>query len=132
MINQRNKIRSLAVYIGDLLAAGLAFLCAYEFRGALPQDPQHPLFPLAMYLNLLWPLLPIWSILFYLKGLYHAWQGEGFWKETWEIIQAIFISSWIRSHLPSQARYQLLPQGHGYKQLILPGPGPTFCPGCIS
>jgi GT2 family glycosyltransferase len=93
MTKEQNKTRSLAIYTLDLLATGLAFLCAYGFRGVLPQDSERILFPLSRYLNLLWLILPIWSLLFYLMDLYRYWRGEGFWRESWIILKAIFLSS---------------------------------------
>ncbi len=37
MVNRRNKIRSIALLIGDLVATVLAFLCAYAFREAFQE-----------------------------------------------------------------------------------------------
>jgi len=98
----------LVLYMGDLLATGLAFLCAYWFRGALPQDSVHILFPFFLYSKLLWGVFLIWSILFYLKGLYRVWQGEGFWKEIWAIIQAVFISCLLLGFTVFALKYQFV------------------------
>jgi len=95
MVKQQNKIGSVALYILDLLATLCAFVCAYWFRGVLPQDSMHILFPFYMYLDLLWLILPIWSLLFYLLELYRDWKGAGFWRESWTILKAVFLSSFL-------------------------------------
>jgi len=95
MVKQRNKIRSLALYAGDLLATVLAFLCAYLFRGLFPQDSYAALLPFSWYLNLFFAIIPIWSLVFYLLELYRFWPGPGFWKETWMVFKAIFICSFL-------------------------------------
>jgi amino acid transporter len=64
MVNQRNRIRSIALLIGDLAATILAFLCAYAFRDAFQEVYQVVLFPLSWYLNLLWLILPFWAFIF--------------------------------------------------------------------
>ncbi|NWF57688.1 MAG: sugar transferase [Syntrophaceae bacterium] len=95
MLNQRNRIRSIALLITDLLATILAFLCAYAFREAFQEIYQVVLFPLSWYLNLLWLILPFWVFVFYLLGLYQYWRGPGFWKEAWMVLKAIFIASFL-------------------------------------
>ena len=108
MIRQRNNIRSLVLYAGDLLATVLAFLCAYWFRGILPQDSARILYPFSWYLNLLWPILPIWSLLFFLMELYRYWRGPGFWKETWMVIKAVFFSSFLLGFFVFALKYQFV------------------------
>jgi exopolysaccharide biosynthesis polyprenyl glycosylphosphotransferase len=95
MVNQRNKIRSIALLIGDLVATVLAFLCAYFFRAAFQEVYQVVLFPLSWYLNLLWLILPLWAFIFYLLGFYQYWRGHGFWKEAWMVFKGIFIASFL-------------------------------------
>jgi exopolysaccharide biosynthesis polyprenyl glycosylphosphotransferase len=95
MVNQRNKIRSIALLIGDQVATIIAFLWAYIFREALQEVHQVVLFPLSWYLSLLWLILPFWAFVFYLLGLYQFWRGPGFWKEAWMVFRAIFISSFL-------------------------------------
>jgi len=95
MVNQRNRIRSITLLIGDLVATLLAFLCAYIFREAFQEVYQVVLFPLSWYLNLLWLILPFWVFVFYLLGLYQFWRGPGFWKEAWMVFKAIFICSFF-------------------------------------
>ena len=95
MVSQRNKIRSLVLLLGDLIATILAFVGAYLFRGTLPEDSYAALFPFSWYLNLLIPIIPIWSLVFYLLELYRFWRGHGFWKETWLIFKAVSISGML-------------------------------------
>ncbi len=95
MIRQRTQIRFLLLYLGDLSATFLAFLCAYWIRGVFSQESYSILFSLSWYLKLLLVVLPIWSILFYLVGLYRYWRGLGIWKETRAIFKAIFLGSLI-------------------------------------
>jgi exopolysaccharide biosynthesis polyprenyl glycosylphosphotransferase len=108
MIRNRNKIRTLLLYAGDLSATGLAFLCAYWFRGVLPQDSIRILFPFSWYVNLFWAVVPIWSLLFYLLGLYRYWRGPGFWKETWGVLKAVFLSSFFLGFFVFAAKYQFV------------------------
>ena len=108
MIRQRNRIRSLALYIGDLVATVSAFLLAYGFRGAFPEDLYASLFPLSFYLDLFLPILPIWSLIFYLMELYQYWRGPGFWKETWKIFSAVFISSFLLGFFVFALKYQFV------------------------
>jgi exopolysaccharide biosynthesis polyprenyl glycosylphosphotransferase len=95
MIRQRTQIRFLLLYLGDLSATFLAFLCAYRIRNLLPQESYTILFPLSWYLKLVLLVLPIWSVLFYLVGLYRYWRGVGIWKESWAIFKAILPGSLI-------------------------------------
>jgi exopolysaccharide biosynthesis polyprenyl glycosylphosphotransferase len=108
MIRQRTKILTFFIYLGDLGATLSAFLVAYWLRGTFPWDPSLPLFPFSMHLNLLWGVFLIWSILFYLVGLYRDWRGEGFWKETWGVFKAIFISSLILGFTVFALKYQFV------------------------
>jgi exopolysaccharide biosynthesis polyprenyl glycosylphosphotransferase len=108
MIRQRTKIRSLVLYLGDLSATLLAFLFAYWVRGVFPQDSYNILFPLSWYTKLFLMFLPIWSILFYLVGLYRFWKGVGVWKETWAISKAIFLASLILGFLVFAFRYHFV------------------------
>jgi exopolysaccharide biosynthesis polyprenyl glycosylphosphotransferase len=93
MIRQRTRIFTLFLYLGDLGATVLAFLCAYWFRGIFPQESYAKLFPFSWYINLLLTVFPIWSFFFYLMGLYRLWRGQGIWKEAWGVFKAVFISS---------------------------------------
>ncbi|NWG14981.1 MAG: sugar transferase, partial [Acidobacteria bacterium] len=92
MIRQRTRIFTFFLYLGDLGATVLAFLCAYWFRGIFPQESYAKLFPFSRYLNLLLIVFPIWSFFFYLTGLYRLWRGQGIWKEAWGIFKALFFS----------------------------------------
>jgi hypothetical protein len=76
MLKQRTKIFIFFLYLGDLAATVLAFLCAYWFRGIFPQESYAKLFPFAWYNNLLLAIFPAWSFLFYLMGLYRNWRGQ--------------------------------------------------------
>jgi exopolysaccharide biosynthesis polyprenyl glycosylphosphotransferase len=105
MVKQSNRIRSLALYIGDLLATILAFVCAYLFRGIFPEDSYAALFPFSWYLNLLIAIIPIWSLFFFLLELYRFWQGPGFWKETWRVFKAVFISSFLLGFIVFAFKY---------------------------
>ncbi len=93
MLQQRTKIFTMFLYLGDLGATFAAFLLAYGVRGALPQDSSRILFPFSQYVNLLWVIFLIWSVLFFLMGLYRFWRGPGFWKETWDVCKGVLISS---------------------------------------
>jgi exopolysaccharide biosynthesis polyprenyl glycosylphosphotransferase len=93
MIRQRTKIFQIFIYLGDLGATCGAFLFAYWLRGAFPQDPVRILFPFSDYVNLLWVILLLWSVLFYMTGVYRIWRGIGFWKELWQIVKALALAS---------------------------------------
>jgi len=108
MIRQRTKIFAFCLYLGDLGATVLAFLSAYWLRGMFPQESYGPLFPFSLYLNLLWAILLLWSLLFYLTGLYRFWRGQGFWKETWGVFKAVFISSLILGFTVFALKYQFV------------------------
>ncbi len=108
MVNQRNRIRSIAILIGDLIATILAFLCAYAFRDAFQEVYQVILYPLSWYLSLLWLILPLWAFVFYLLGLYQFWRGPGFWKEAWMVFKAIFISSFLLGFGVFALKYQFV------------------------
>lgn len=108
MIAQRNKLRTLGIYIGDMGATILAFFVAYALRGSLPEEGYARLFPLSMYINLLWVILPIWSLVFYLTGLYSYWRGEGLIKETWKVFKAVFISALILGFFVFVLKYQFV------------------------
>lgn len=108
MINQRNKIRSLVLFLGDLIATTLAFGGAYLLRGALPEESYAALFPFSWYFILLWPIFLTWSILFYLMGLYRSWRGPGFWKEIWGVFKALFISSLLLGFTVFVLRYHFV------------------------
>ena len=108
MLKQRTKIFAFFLYLGDLGAVLLAFLCAYWFRGIFPQESYATLFPFSWYLNLLLAVVPIWSITLYLTGLYRDWRGQGFWKETWGIFKAVFISSLFLGFILFAFKYQFV------------------------
>jgi len=108
MLRQRTKIFAFFLYLGDLGAVLLAFLCAYWFRGIFPQESYATLFPFSWYLNLLLAVVPIWSITLYLTGLYRDWRGQGFWKETWGIFKAVFISSLFLGFILFALKYQFV------------------------
>ena len=108
MVNQRNRIRSIALLLSDLIATILAFLCAYAFREAFQEVYQVVLFPLSWYLNLLWLILPFWAFVFYLLGLYQYWRGAGFWKEAWMVFKATFISSFLLGFGVFALKYQFV------------------------
>ena len=93
MVNQRNRIRSFAVLLGDLAATALAFFCAYAFRDAFQEIYKVVLFPLSWYLNLLWFFLPLVLLVFFLFGHYQYWRGPGIGKEAWKVFQAVTLSS---------------------------------------
>lgn len=108
MVNQRNRIRSLAMLMADLLATILAFLSAYWFRGAFPETSYASLFPFSWYSNLIWPILLLWALVFYLSGLYEYWRGPGFWKETWMVFKAILITSLLLGFVVFAFKYQFV------------------------
>lgn len=108
LIKQRNRIRSLALYGGDLSSTVLAFFLAYGFRGAFPDDSFPYLFPLSWHLNLLWPILPIWSLIFYVMELYRFWRGPGFWRETWRVFKAVFLSCFVLGFIIFALKYQFI------------------------
>lgn len=95
MIAQRNKLRALGIYSGDIAATISAFFLAYALRGALPEEAYARLFPLGMYINLILVIIPTWSCVFYLSGLYANWRGESLIKESWKILKAVLISALI-------------------------------------
>ncbi len=108
MINQRNQIRSLGIYAGDLIATVIAFFGAYAIRGIFPTDVYAPLFPLSQYLPLLLLILPIWSLVFYLTGSYQYWRGEKWGKEIWKIFKALLISFLILGFLVFALKYHFV------------------------
>ncbi len=108
MVKQRNNIRSLSLYIGDLFGTLLAFFLAYGFRGALPDESFPYLFPLSWHLKLLLLIFPIWSLIFYLMELYRYWRGPGFWKETWMTVKAVFFSSFLLGFFVFALKYQFV------------------------
>ena len=108
MLKQRTKIFAFFLYLGDLGAVLLAFLCAYWFRGIFPQESYATLFPFSWYLNLLLAVVPIWSITLYLTGLYRDWRGQGRWKETWGIFKAVLISSLFLGFILFALKYQFV------------------------
>ena len=108
MLRQRTKIFAFFLYLGDVGALLLAFLCAYGFRGIFPQESYATLFPFSWYLNLLLTVIPIWSITFFLIGLYRDWRGQGFWKETWGIFKAVVISSLFLGFILFALKYQFV------------------------
>lgn len=108
MISQRNKIRAIGIYLGDILATVLAFFVAYALRGVFPEEGYARLFPLSMYLNLLWIILPVWSLIFYLVGSYNYWRGEKWLKENWKIFKAIFLSSLVLGFFVFAFKYQFV------------------------
>jgi exopolysaccharide biosynthesis polyprenyl glycosylphosphotransferase len=108
MLRQRNIIRSSILYLGDLMATGLAFLCAYYFRDAFPAESYASLFPLSWYLHLLWLIFPIWSLVFYLGEHYSYWRGPGFGREAWWTLQSIFFSALILGFFVFALKYQFV------------------------
>jgi FlaA1/EpsC-like NDP-sugar epimerase len=108
MLKRRTKIFSFLLYLGDVGATLFAFVCAYWFRGIFPQESYAILFPFSWYLNLLLAIFPIWSLLFYLIGLYRDWRGQGFWRETWGVGKAIFISSLFLGFTLFALKYQFV------------------------
>jgi exopolysaccharide biosynthesis polyprenyl glycosylphosphotransferase len=108
MIKQRTKIFTFFIYLGDLGATLAAFLAAYWLRAALPQDPARLLFPFPLYSELLWAIFLIWSIAFYLIGLYRFWRGQGFWKEIWQIFKAVSLSSLLLGFAVFALKYQFV------------------------
>jgi len=108
MLKQRTKIFSFLLYLGDSGATLFAFVCAYWFRGIFPQESYAILFPFSWYLSLLLAIFPIWSVLFYSIGLYRDWRGQGFWRETWGICKAIFISSLFLGFTLFALKYQFV------------------------
>jgi len=108
MIAQRNKIRVIGIYLGDILATVLAFFGAYALRGSFPEEAYARLFPLSMYINLLWIILPVWSLIFYLVGSYNYWRGEKWLRETWKIFKAIFLSSLVLGFFVFAFKYQFV------------------------
>lgn len=108
MISQRNKIRALGIYLGDILATVSAFFVAYALRGTFPEEAYARLFPLSMYINLLWVIIPVWSLSFYLVGSYSYWRGERWLKETWKIFKAIFLSFLLLGFFIFAFKYQFV------------------------
>ena len=108
VVKQRNNIRLLALYIGDLSSTFLAFFLAYGFREAFPDKSFPYLFPLSWHLKLLWLILPIWSLTFYLMELYRYWRGSGFWKETWMIVKAVLFSFFLFGFFVFALKYQFV------------------------
>lgn len=108
MLKQRAKIITFSLYLGDLGATFCAFLWAYWFRGIFPQEAYAAIFPFPWYANLFLVIFPAWSIIFYLVGLYRFWRGQGFWKESWGIFKAIFISSLILGFAVFALKYQFI------------------------
>jgi exopolysaccharide biosynthesis polyprenyl glycosylphosphotransferase len=108
MVKQRNRIRSLALYAGDLFSTVLSFFLAYGFRGTFPEDSYPYLFPLSWHLGLFWAILPIWSVIFYLMELYRYWRGPGFWKEVWMVFKAVFLSCFLLGFFIFALKYQFV------------------------
>jgi len=108
MLKQRAKIFTFFLFLGDLGATFLAFIFAYWFRGAFPQESYAALFPFSWYLILILPIFLAWSILFYLMGLYRSWRGQGFGKETWGVFKAVFISSLLLGFTVFALKYQFV------------------------
>ena len=108
MVRQRNTIRNLALYAGDLLGTVLAFSLAYVFRGAFPDASFPYLFPFSWHLNLLWFILPVWSLIFFMMGLYQYWKGPGFWKETWMVFKAVLLSCLFVGFIIFALKYQFV------------------------
>jgi exopolysaccharide biosynthesis polyprenyl glycosylphosphotransferase len=108
MLKQRTKIFTIFLYLGDLGATLCAFFSAYWLRGAFPQDSYAILFPFSQYFNLFWAIFLIWSIVFYLLGLYRSWRGQGFWKETGSVFKAVFISSLFLGFAVFALKYQFV------------------------
>ncbi len=96
------------LYGGDLAATLLAFLGAYSLRDIFPQESYQSLYPFSWYLNLLAAIIPIWSFLFYLNGLYTFWRGPGFWKESWNLAKALFFSSLILGFTVFAMKFQFV------------------------
>jgi len=108
MVRQRNKIRNLALWAGDIFGTVLAFFLAYAFRGALPEDPLRPLYPFSWHLNLLWSILPVWTLIFFLTGSYRYWKGPGFWTEAWSVFKAVFVSCLFVGFMIFALKYQFV------------------------
>jgi exopolysaccharide biosynthesis polyprenyl glycosylphosphotransferase len=108
MVKHRNRIRNLALFAGDLSSTVLAFFLAYLFRDAFPDKSFPYLFPLSWHLNILWPIIPIWSLVFYLMDLYRYWRGPGFWKETWMVLKAVFLSCLLAGFIIFALKYQFV------------------------
>ena len=108
MVKHRNRIRNLALFVGDLSSTILAFFLAYFFRDAFPDKSMPYLFPLSWHLNILWPIIPIWSLVFYLMDLYRYWRGPGFWKEVWMVLKAVFLSSLLAGFIIFALKYQFV------------------------
>ena len=108
MVKHRNRIRNLALFAGDLSSTILAFFLAYFFRDAFPDKSMPYLFPLSWHLNILWPIIPIWSLVFYLMDLYRYWRGPGFWKEAWMVLKAVFLSSLLAGFIIFALKYQFV------------------------
>jgi exopolysaccharide biosynthesis polyprenyl glycosylphosphotransferase len=108
MIRQRTKIFTFFIYLGDLGATLAAFLAAYWLRAALPQDPARLLFPFPLYSDLLWAIFLIWSIAFYVIGLYRFWRGRGLGKEIWEVCKAVLLSSLLLGFAVFALKYQFV------------------------
>jgi exopolysaccharide biosynthesis polyprenyl glycosylphosphotransferase len=108
MIRQQTRIFTFFLYLGDLGATALAFLCAYWFRGIFPQESYAQLFPFSWYFHLLLMVFPIWSFFFYLMGLYRLWRGQGIWNEAWGIFKAVSISSLLLGFTVFFLRYHFI------------------------
>jgi exopolysaccharide biosynthesis polyprenyl glycosylphosphotransferase len=108
MVRQRNKIRNLALYAGDLFSTVLAFLLAFVFRGAFPDESFPYLFPFSWHLSLLGFILPLWPLIFFMMGLYQHWKGPGFWRETWKVFKAVFLSCLIVGFIIFSLKYQFV------------------------
>ncbi len=77
--------------------------------GVLFQTTPFPtFFPFPGTLNLLWPILPIWSLIFYVMELYRYWRGPGFWRETWRVFKAVFLSCFVLGFIIFALKYQFI------------------------
>ncbi|MBP1713168.1 MAG: Undecaprenyl-phosphate galactose phosphotransferase [Deltaproteobacteria bacterium] len=108
MLRQRTKIFSLILYFGDLTATLFAFILSYVIRRFLPITSYAEVFPFALYLDLLWPTILIWSIVFFGLGLYQSWRSRGFWRESWLVLKAVLIASLLLGFVAFALKFEFV------------------------
>jgi len=69
MIQQRQRILALNLFIADLFLTGASFYVAYAVRSSFELEG-YTVMPIGVYVWLLWLMLPLWSSLLAVFGVY--------------------------------------------------------------